>query len=190
MYIGRPSVLCALLVLSLFGEISLSRGENIYRRQDGNVVATTSNNKPSPSADSQAPSQTSASRAATNTVSNSPSPTENSQSSGPPSSTSRGKNADGTTKNSPAPTMAEGGDNLSSNSTSGFFFFLTIYYRGYGFVVVGIIVTNLLISDPADQIYQGGLPINPIITPGIAVAGVFLLLAGIPYCLIGIKIKL
>ena len=121
MYIGRPSVLCALLVLSLFGEISLSRGESIYRRQDGNVAVTTSNNKPSPSADSQDPSQTSASRAATNTVSNARSSTENSQRSSRPSSTSGGKKADETTKNSPAPTMAEGGDGLSSSNTSRFF---------------------------------------------------------------------
>lgn len=125
MYFGRPFVLRALLVLSLFGEIALSRGENIYRRQDGNVAVTTSNNKPSPSPDSQVSSQTSVSRAATNTASNAPSPTENSQSSGS-SSTSGGKNADATTKNSPAPTMAEGGDNLSTNSTSGFFFLQSI----------------------------------------------------------------
>lgn len=185
MYFGRPFVLRALLVLSLFGEIALSGGENIYRRQDGNVAVTTSNNKPSPSPDS---SQTSVSRAATNTASNAPSPTENSQSSGS-SSTSGGKNADATTKNSPAPTMAEGGDNLSTNSTSEFFSYnLLSSIRVCSFF--GIIVTNLLIANPADEIYRGGLPIHPIITPGIAVAGVLLLLAGIPYCLIGIKVKL
>ncbi|KAL7276873.1 hypothetical protein RUND412_000113 [Rhizina undulata] len=38
--------------------------------------------------------------------------------------------------------------------------------------------------------YQGGLPISPKVTPGIAVAGVLLMLAGIPFCLIGIKIKM
>ncbi|KAI5849380.1 hypothetical protein DFP73DRAFT_473408, partial [Morchella snyderi] len=41
----------------------------------------------------------------------------------------------------------------------------------------------------ANEVYKGGLPIKPKITPGMAVAGVALLLAGVPYCLIGIKIK-
>ncbi|CUS11397.1 unnamed protein product [Tuber aestivum] len=160
MYLDRPLVLRALLVLSLFGGIALSRGENIHRRQDGNVAATASNNKPSPSTDSEVPNQTSISRAATNTGSNAPSLTGNAQSSGS-SSASGGRNADETIKSSPAPTMAESGDNLSSNST----------------------------ANSADEIYRGGLPINPMVTPGIAVAGVLLLLAGVPYCLIGIKIK-
>ncbi|PWW78111.1 hypothetical protein C7212DRAFT_278242 [Tuber magnatum] len=154
MYLDRPFVLHALLVLSLLGGIALSRGDNIHRRQDGGVALTTSNNKPSPSTGSGAPSQTSVSRAAANTVSNAPSLTGNAQ-----SSTSGEKNADETIESSPAPTMAEGGGSLSSN------------------------------TNPADEIYRGGLPINPIVTPGIAVAGVLLLLAGIPYCLIGIKIR-
>lgn len=39
-------------------------------------------------------------------------------------------------------------------------------------------------------VYNGvGLPIMPSVTPGIAVAGVLLMLAGLPYCLIGIKNK-
>jgi len=37
-------------------------------------------------------------------------------------------------------------------------------------------------------VYSGvGLPIMPEVTPGIAVAGVLLMLAGLPLCLIGIK---
>jgi len=37
-------------------------------------------------------------------------------------------------------------------------------------------------------VYSGiGLPIMPAVTPGIAVAGVLLMLAGLPLCLIGIK---
>ncbi|CAZ82894.1 unnamed protein product [Tuber melanosporum] len=143
MYLDRPFVLHALLVLSLFCGIALSGGENIHRRQDGNVALTTSNNRPS--ADAEVVDQTSISRAATNTASNAPSSTRNAQSSDP-SPTSGGKNAGETIKSSPAPTMAESGDNLSLN------------------------------TNPADEIYQG-------------VAGVLLLLAGIPYCLIGIKIK-
>lgn len=43
---------------------------------------------------------------------------------------------------------------------------------------------------PEDQVYQGGLPIKPKVNPGLAVAGVILMLAGVPYCLIGIKLKL
>ncbi|KAI5806495.1 hypothetical protein DFH27DRAFT_345371 [Peziza echinospora] len=39
-------------------------------------------------------------------------------------------------------------------------------------------------------IYSGkGLPIMPSVTPGIAIAGVLLMLAGLPYCLVGIKNK-
>ncbi|KAH8148136.1 uncharacterized protein LAJ45_07900 [Morchella importuna] len=43
--------------------------------------------------------------------------------------------------------------------------------------------------NPEDEVYKGGLPIKPKVTPGMAVAGVALLLTGVPYCLIGIKIK-
>lgn len=49
--------------------------------------------------------------------------------------------------------------------------------------------TIVEIVNPEDEIYKGGLPIKPKVTPGIAVAGVVLMLAGVPYCLIGIKIK-
>ncbi|KAF8428619.1 hypothetical protein EV426DRAFT_711291 [Tirmania nivea] len=43
--------------------------------------------------------------------------------------------------------------------------------------------------DPnTSPVYSGvGLPIMPEVTPGIAVAGVLLMLAGLPFCLIGIK---
>ncbi|KAF8463639.1 hypothetical protein BDZ91DRAFT_301482 [Kalaharituber pfeilii] len=53
-----------------------------------------------------------------------------------------------------------------------------------------------LITDSVDKetdpdtipVYSGvGLPISPKVTPGIAVAGVILMLTGIPFCLIGIK---
>lgn len=46
------------------------------------------------------------------------------------------------------------------------------------------------VVNPEDEIYKGGIPIKPKVTPGIAVAGVILMLAGVPYCLIGIKVKL
>lgn len=47
-----------------------------------------------------------------------------------------------------------------------------------------------IVVNPEDEVYKGGLPIKPKVTPGMAVAGVALLLTGVPYCLIGIKIKL
>ena len=48
----------------------------------------------------------------------------------------------------------------------------------------------LLIDPNVSPVYSGfGLPIMPSITPGIAVTGVLLMLAGLPYCLVGIKQK-
>ena len=38
-------------------------------------------------------------------------------------------------------------------------------------------------------VYKGGLPITPKVTPGIGVAGIILMLAGLCCCLVGIKIK-
>lgn len=42
---------------------------------------------------------------------------------------------------------------------------------------------------PEDAVYSGGLPIEPKVTPGIGIAGVILMLAGAPFCLVGIKLK-
>jgi hypothetical protein len=40
------------------------------------------------------------------------------------------------------------------------------------------------------KVYSGyGLPYEPRVTPGLAVAGVFLMIAGLGCCFIGIKIK-
>lgn len=40
-----------------------------------------------------------------------------------------------------------------------------------------------------EQVYKGGVPIVPIVTPGVGVAGVLLMIAGLAYGLVGIKIK-
>lgn len=46
-----------------------------------------------------------------------------------------------------------------------------------------------MLDDPAISVYTGGLPIKPIVTPGMGVAGIFLMLGGLACCLVGIKIK-
>lgn len=42
---------------------------------------------------------------------------------------------------------------------------------------------------PENAVYSGGLPIEPKVTPGIGIAGVILMITGVPFCLIGIKVK-
>lgn len=51
------------------------------------------------------------------------------------------------------------------------------------FADLSLLGTQTAVPDP------NGLPFTPIITPGIAVAGVLLLLAGIPYAMIGVRYK-
>jgi hypothetical protein len=46
-----------------------------------------------------------------------------------------------------------------------------------------------LIDNTQKDVYRGGLPIQPSITPGLGVAGIILMIAGLCCCLIGIKIK-
>ena len=64
---------------------------------------------------------------------------------------------------------------------------------GYnGGVVAALLQARADLFYPQDPntipVYNGvGLPIMPEVTPGIAVAGVLLMLAGLPFCLIGIK---
>jgi len=55
---------------------------------------------------------------------------------------------------------------------------------------IGISTGSPCLDDPSKLRYPGyGLPIIPKITPGLGVAGVSLMIAGLCCCLIGIKIK-
>jgi hypothetical protein len=46
-----------------------------------------------------------------------------------------------------------------------------------------------MIDNISKEVYRGGLPIKPRITPGLGVAGIILIVTGLCCCLVGIKIK-
>jgi len=48
---------------------------------------------------------------------------------------------------------------------------------------------TIIHAGTSDKIYKGGLPVKPQVTPGFGVAGVVLILAGLCYGFVGIKIR-
>ncbi|KAA8910907.1 hypothetical protein FN846DRAFT_904677 [Sphaerosporella brunnea] len=47
----------------------------------------------------------------------------------------------------------------------------------------------MVVNNTQKEVYHGGLPLKPRLTPGLCVAGIILMIAGMCSCLIGIKIK-